>query len=121
MRFDRTQMVRTVRCLSEATGYLELGLTQQAIACLDRIGNPGHFSAMAEMLRAEALRREQRYEDAALCFENAARMLPAPANKPIWLALSAYHRQTGNTIQAIETLAFARGAYSRTARPHRSG
>lgn len=111
MEFGKIQVVRTVKRLSEAIGYLELGMTTQALACLEGLDEPGPLTAIAEMLRGEAARREERFDDAARCFEAAARMLPAPDNKSIWLALSSFHRQAGNTDQAIESLAHARGAW----------
>lgn len=110
MQLGKIEVVRTVKRLSEAIGYLELGMTQQALACLEGLDEPGPFTAVAEMLRGEAARRENRLDDAARSFEAAARMLPAPDNKSIWLALSNFHRQAGNTDLAIETLAHARGA-----------
>lgn len=116
MELGRIGVVRTIKRLSEAIGYLELGMTQQALACLDVLAcldgldGPGPFRAVAEMLRGEAARRENRVRDAARSFEAAAKMLPATDNKSIWLALSSFHRQAGNTDLAIESLAHARGA-----------
>lgn len=110
MELGRIGVVRTIKRLSEAIGYLELGMTPQALACLNGLDDPGPFSAVAEMLRGEAARRQSRFQDAARSFEAAARMLPAPDNKSLWLALSSFHRQAGNTDLAIETLAHARGA-----------
>ena len=110
MKLTRRFVVRTTRRLSEAAGYLELGLTRQALACLDRVGNPGPFAAAVELLRGEAARRERRFDDAAVSFEIAARLLPAPSNKPLWLAASRYQRETGNVDRAIQSLAHARGA-----------
>lgn len=110
MELGRMQVVRAVKRLSQAIGYLELGMTQQALACLEGIDDPGPFTAVAEMLRGEAARREDRLDDAARSFEAAARMMPGPDSKSIWLALSTFHRQVGNTDLAIATLAHARGA-----------
>ena len=117
MKLGGIQVVRTVKRLSEAIGYLELGMTPQALACLEGLDEPGPFTAIAEMLRGEAARREHRFDEAARSFEAAARMLPAPDNKSIWLALSTFHRQAGNTDLAIESLAYARGARPPRARP----
>ena len=110
MELGRMKVVRTVKRLSEAIGYLELGMTQQARACLERLDGPGPFTAIAELLRGEAARREDRFDDAARSFEAAARMMPGPDSKSIWLVLSTFHRQVGNTDLAIATLAHARGA-----------
>ncbi len=110
MELGTIQVVRMVKRLNEAIGYLELGMTQQALACLDGLDTPMPFTAIAEMLRGEAARREHRFDEAARCFEAAARMLPGPDSKSIWLALSRFHRQVGNTDLAVATLAHARGA-----------
>lgn len=113
----KKSIIRAMKCLSEASGYLELGMTKQALASLDRLDQPGPFQPAVEILRGEAARRERRFDDAADSFEAAARMLPAPNCKPLWLALSLYHRRAGNTDRAIETLAHARGALPPKARP----
>lgn len=118
MRFRNPLTIRTVKRLSEASGYLELGLTRQASACLDALGDPGPFSAAVEMLRGEVARRERRFQDAADSFEAAARLLPSPSNKPLWLAVSRFHRQAGNTALAIQMLAHARGAWPPKAKPN---
>jgi len=109
--------VSIVKRLSEAVGYLELGMTPQAHASLDHIVSPGPFTAAVETLRAEVARREHRFEEAASSLETAARMTPNPQDRPLWLTLSAWHRQEGNTDLAIESLAYARGARPPKARP----
>jgi tetratricopeptide (TPR) repeat protein len=111
------QAVRTVKRLSEAIGYLELGMVEQALVCLQGLDEPGRFAGIAEMLRGEVARRQHRLDDAARSFEAAAKMLPAPDDKSVWLVLSDFHRQAGNTDLAIETLAHARGAWRRKAKP----
>ena len=117
MKFGKLPIIRVVKRLSAAVGYLELGMTQQALACLDDLDDLGPFKAVAEMLRGEAARRERRFDDAARCFETAARMSPGPDSKAVWMVLSNFHRQAGNTDLAIEALAHARGARPPTTRP----
>jgi predicted Zn-dependent protease len=117
MELDGVQIIRTMKCLSQAIGYLELGMTRQAMAALQRVGEPGPFAALVEMLRGEVARREDRLDDAAHSFEAAAQMLPEPGNRAIWLALSGFYRQTGHTNQAVESLARARGAGPPSAKP----
>jgi predicted Zn-dependent protease len=117
MELGRIHVVRTVKRLAEAIGYLELGMTQQALTCLDGLDEPGPFTAIIEMLRGEAARREQRFDDAARSFEAAARLLPAPDNRSLWLALSTFYRQAGNTDLAVASLAHARGARPPRAKP----
>ena len=113
VRFGKPAMIRAAKRLNEASGYLDLGLTQRAVACLDGLGDPGPFAVAVEVLRGEVARREQRFGDAADSLEAAARLLPSPSNKTLWLAVSHYHRQAGNLDHAIETLANARGALPR--------
>ena len=117
MKRNDPRVVSVLRRLSEAKGYLELGMTQQALACLDKIRDPGPFTAAVEMIRGEAARREQRFDAAASSFETAARMLHAPHDRPVWLTLSMCYRQAGDTDRAIESLALARGALPPKARP----
>ncbi len=110
MTFNRTQWVRTARRLQEAIGYFELGMAEHALRQLESLDDWGPFEAAAAMLRAESLRAQQRYGDAAKSFEIAARSLPDPHDRPAWRALSQCLRQIGDARQAIESLAIARGA-----------
>ena len=118
MDFNQVSVIRTVKRLSEASGYLQLGLTKRALACLEGLEAPGPLGAAVEVLRGEAARQERRFDDAATSFEAAARMLPTPSNKPLWLAVSNFHRQAGNLPRAIQTLAHARGALPPRAKPN---
>jgi len=120
MELGKMQVVRTVKRLSQAIGYLELGMSQQALELLRDFDQPGPFTAVAEMLRGEAARIENRTDDVADSLENAARMLSAPDSKSIWLALSEFHRQAGNIDLAVKTLAYARGARPLRAKPETS-
>ncbi|HUT11940.1 MAG TPA: hypothetical protein VMY42_15675 [Thermoguttaceae bacterium] len=110
MNFNTIPFVRVVKRLSETIGYLELGLPRRAIRCLDELGDPGPFAAVAGMLRREAVRFQGRPKDAPFSFEDAARSLPAPQSRSEWLLLSRLYRQVGDTGRAVETLARARGA-----------
>lgn len=116
MSFDGRQLVRVAKRLLQASGYLELGMRQHALDRLDGLGDLGPFEAAVELLRAEALRGQHRYQDAATSFKNAARKFPSPQNKPVWLASSLCYRQAGDILRAIQSLARARGARPRTTR-----
>jgi hypothetical protein len=96
--------------LVEADGYLDLGMTRQALATLDAIDEPGGFLGAIEFLRGKALWLENRIDDAADSLRFAAEHTRAPFNRPAWLALSAYYHDHGLTDQAIDSLAHARGA-----------
>ncbi len=117
MEFGNLPIVRIVKRLSEAVGYLELGMTGLAMASLDGLKELGPFAPVAEMLRAEAARQEHRFEDAASSLATAAQMLPSPGDRRLWQAVSAWHHQAGNTDLAIETLGYARGALPPKAKP----
>ncbi len=117
MKHNNPQVVRILRRLSEAKGYLELGMTRHALGRLEGIRDWGPFTVAAEMLRGEAARREHRFAAAADSFETAARMLHTPHDKPVWLTLSMCYRQAGDTDRAIESLAHARGARPPKAKP----
>ncbi|OHB68405.1 MAG: hypothetical protein A2V70_17190 [Planctomycetes bacterium RBG_13_63_9] len=92
-------------------------MTRHALACLEGIKDAGPWSAVAELLRAEAARRERRFGDAADSLEAAAQLMPPPIGKSLWLAVSMCHRRAGNVDRAIESLAHARGAFPPRARP----
>lgn len=110
MSFGGMQFIRVTKRMAEATGYLEIGMAQQALDRLDGLGDVGPLEAEIELIRGEALRSQHRYEAAAASFRNAARKAPSPHNRTAWLALSLCYRQSGDTDRAIQSLALARGA-----------
>ena len=106
-------VVRVIKRLKTAVGYYELGMVQDALASLDslkELGDIGSFVLAEEMLRAEILKTEHRYEAAAQALESAARLLPAPFNQALWVALSECYRQAGNSQGAVNSMGCARGA-----------
>ena len=107
---DIEQMVRVAKRMKQATGYLELGMAQQAIERLATAGEFGPFEAEAELLRGAALQMQHRYDDAAASFESAAMKLPRRDDKAAWLALSQCYQHVGDHERAVESLANARGA-----------
>jgi len=110
MTSNHKKAIRIGKRLSEAAGYLDLGMPQHALRCIENLGDLGPFTVPAEMIRAAAAQMENRFDDAAHSFEMIARFLPSPQNKPAWLAVSDYYRQAGKNDLAIDTLACARGA-----------
>ena len=111
MDFDRTQFVRVLKRLQEAEGYLELGMTEHTLRCLEGLGELGPFEPAAEMLRGKALWMQHRYDDAAASLRVAAHKFDAPHDRPAWLALSLYYRRAGDMNRAVQSLARARGAH----------
>ena len=110
MTFNAKQMIRVARRVREAAGYLELGLAQRVLDCLTGLEPLGPFEAEAAMLRGAAMQKQERFEEAAVAFHQAALATPAPTDKTAWLALSLCYRQCGDVDRAIQTLGTARGA-----------
>jgi tetratricopeptide (TPR) repeat protein len=102
--------IRTLRRLTEAEGYLEMGMPSHALARLEGIDHVGPLRGAVEMLRGKAFWIQRKFEDAANSLQFAAENVNSPLNRPAWLALSWYHRNQGQTWLAIEELARARGA-----------
>jgi tetratricopeptide (TPR) repeat protein len=86
---------RTIRLLQRAEGYLDLHLPERAISELDSIANAGPFEPAVALLRGEALKSQERYNEALIPLKQAATMIPAPLNKRAWRSLSECYRLTG--------------------------
>lgn len=86
---------KTVKGLSAAEGYLELGLPQRALGELDRIADPGALLPYCQYLRGQALKQLDRYEEAIEVLQDAARTMPAPVNRKVWEDLSQCFRHQG--------------------------
>jgi tetratricopeptide (TPR) repeat protein len=113
MEFEHAKLIRITKRIRYAIGYFELGMAEQAIQwldSLDQLGELGPFKLAAEMIRAEAFKAQKQYDAAALSLEAAAKMLPAPYDQSVWLALSLCYQQAGDTQRAINSLGCARGA-----------
>jgi Flp pilus assembly protein TadD len=94
--------VRRLRLQREAEGYLELGMSQHALRSLERIGDPSSFDSSTLYLWGEALRSEDRYEEAIIPLQRAAES--APENINIRLALGWCFKRVGRIHLAIEAL-----------------
>jgi Tfp pilus assembly protein PilF len=86
---------RVVRRLTVAEGYLELGMPQQALAELDAVDDAGALEAPLLYLRGQALKHQERYDDAIESFRMAAELIPAPYDADAWLGLSECFRERG--------------------------
>jgi tetratricopeptide (TPR) repeat protein len=86
---------KTIRRLQTAEGYLELNLPERARAELNAIEDQGPFEAAIALLEGEALKIEERYDEAVVPLKRAAIMIPAPLNKRAWRSLSECYRQAG--------------------------
>ena len=93
---DATHTVqRTIRLLQRAEGYLDLQLPGRAISELDLIAAGGPFEPAVALLRGEALKSQERYNEALIPLKQAATTIPAPLNKRAWRSLSECYRLTG--------------------------
>ena len=98
---------RILRRLLAAEGYLELGMPQHALDELDTVEEAGPFTAPLQFMRGEALRAQERYEDAIKPLQEAAKLIPAPHNKQAWMSLSDCFRHRGQDVLADVVEMFA--------------
>lgn len=101
---------KLLRRLAAADGYLDLGMPTQALAELDCVGNFEPLEAPVQFLRGKALKAQERYEDAIIPLERAARLIPPPFSGPIWQMLSECLRHEGHDQQAEVAETFAQNA-----------
>jgi len=97
----------------QAEGYLELGLPQQALQVLGRLGEAENSDAQRADLRTlflqgEALRSLERYVDAIVPLRKVSEL--EPENVQVLLALGWCHKRTGRIDLAIEALESALAA-----------
>jgi Flp pilus assembly protein TadD len=92
----------------QAEGYLELGMPQQAINTLSRLGPNAASDAQSLYLQGEALRALERYDEALGVLRHAAEA--EPENIRVWIALGWCHKRTGRIDLAIEALETAMAA-----------
>ena len=96
---DRNRLNKIQR---EAEGYLELGLPQQALNALNRLGNPVDCGTTTQYLLGETLRSLERYGEALVPLQRAAQA--DPENVHVWLALGWCYKRIGRLDQAIQAL-----------------
>lgn len=90
----------------QAEGYLELGMPEQALEVLGRLGADTPLGSRGLYLSGEALRALDRYEESLVCLDQAAKL--APSDIHVWLAMGWCHKRTGRIDLAIEDLEQAR-------------
>jgi hypothetical protein len=97
--------------MTEASGYLDLDMSQQALETLRCIKEPGPFEAQIAFLRGKALQQARRFEDAAVCLAVAAKNVPPQFKKQAFEYLSECVRESCNPPQmALVTFGVYRGA-----------
>ncbi|HPZ82076.1 MAG TPA: tetratricopeptide repeat protein, partial [Thermogutta sp.] len=87
------QQIRRRHILREAEGYLELGLFERALECLDRLPDRDRQSFEARLIRAEILRAMGQYESALEIYESLIAQRPDDLN--ILLAMGWCHKRIG--------------------------
>ncbi len=92
---DVNMVPKTIRRLQAAEGYLELNLPARALAELNSIKDQGPFAAAIDLLEGEALKIQQRFDEALVPLKRAATMIPSPLNKRAWRSLSECYRLSG--------------------------
>ncbi len=97
--FDR---VRRQQLISQAEGYLELGMARHALDVLSRCGDGPAAPFQVLYLRGESLRALGRFREAIEPLSKAA--ITKPDNIHVWLALGWCHKRTGRIDLAIESL-----------------
>jgi Flp pilus assembly protein TadD len=94
--------MRTARIQREAEGYLELDMPRQALQTLQRLGDPMQFDAESLYLWGEGLRAMERYFEALLPLQRAARL--APDDIRVRIALGWCYKRIGRLDLAICSL-----------------
>lgn len=96
------RLIRRARIQREAEGYLELGMPEHALQMLGRLGDPSAFDGHALYLWGESLRTLQRYFEALMPLERAAKA--APDDIRVRIALGWCYKRTGRLDLAIDAL-----------------
>src|SRR3990172_13444028 len=94
--------VRLRQILSEAEGYLELGMPQHALDVFERVEEPSHFTSHAFFIQGEALKQLGRHQDAIAPLGRAAEI--APSNIQIWLALGWCYKRLRQFDLAVDAM-----------------
>lgn len=108
---------KLVRRLSAAEGYLELGMPQHALDELAAETEYGALEAPALYLRGMAFKAQDKYDDAIPAFRQAARMIPPPFSRPVWMQLSECLRHEGQDEMAEIAETFAEAPMAAAAAP----
>lgn len=92
---NERQAHRIMRRLSAAEGYLQLGMADYALEEIDAIDDIGPFSPPRDLLRGEALKELERYDEAIEALQEAARTVAPPHRRMAWDSLIACFRARG--------------------------
>jgi tetratricopeptide (TPR) repeat protein len=84
-----------MRRLSAAEGYLQLGMPAYALDEIDGIDEIGPFSPPRDLLRGEALKELERYDEAIEALQEAARTVAPPHRRMAFNSLIECFRARG--------------------------
>jgi tetratricopeptide (TPR) repeat protein len=94
--------IRRQQLMSQAEGYLELGMARHALDVLARCGEDGNLSEHAAYLKGECLRELGQFREALAPLMCATQ--ENPANVHAWLAVGWCQKRVGRIDLAIEAL-----------------
>ncbi|MGE3315383.1 MAG: tetratricopeptide repeat protein [Planctomycetaceae bacterium] len=116
---QQSAVLKVLRRLEAAEGYLELEMPGHAMSELDAIEEAGPFEASITLLKGEAFKSQEKYEEAIAALQKAAQMIPAPHNRRAWQSLVECYRLGGREEMAklVETFANMAPAAPRIIQP----
>lgn len=94
--------IKLKQAITEAEGYLELGMIPHSLAALQRRGKLVHANARACYLMGESLRELSRHREALIPLSRSAALEPTDLH--VWLALGWCYKRTGQLHRAIDAL-----------------
>lgn len=90
---------RTVRKLTAAEGYLELGLPKLALEELATIGDPGEYQIPVLWMTGEALKADGQFDEAVAPLKLVAESVEGPISAKAWESLSDCLERTGRELR----------------------
>jgi len=99
---SKEDRIRRMKLQNQAEGYLEIGMPQQALHALGRLGEAANSDARTLYLQGEALQSLERYADAVVPLRKVAEL--EPENVQVLLALGWCHKRSGRIDLAIKAL-----------------
>ena len=91
---------RTVRKLTAAEGYLELGLPKLALEELETIGVPGEYQILVLWMTGEALKANDQFNEAIPPLKLVAESVEGPISTKAWESLSDCLEKAGRELPA---------------------
>ncbi|MEK6247495.1 MAG: tetratricopeptide repeat protein [Planctomycetales bacterium] len=93
---------RRQQLISQAEGYLELGMVEHALSTIDQLGRSDDLEAHVLFLKGEAFRAARQYKEALKELKRAAKSTPEEIQ--IWISMGWCYKRTNRTNMAIQSL-----------------